>query len=324
MSEQASAAPAASAPIQDAAPQNQNEQVNESESVEAEASEAEDILADPDASKAEKAEAKKMLKSLKIKYNGKEYEEKLPFEIPDDEKSVEYMRKQLQMSKMGQSRAQEKAELEKEVEAFIHQLRTNPRSVLEDPTLGVNFQDIVAQYIDEQIELSKKSPEQLEREKMEKELKSLREEREKEKEESKQRELARLQEQEFERYDMSITKALDGSDLPKSPYVVKKMADYMYEGLKAGYDLGPEDVIELVRQEIQADIQQMFGAMPEEVIEKIIGNDVLGKLRKKRVAVAKAAPLKKAIPDTGKQMKKEEEVEKPKGPKRTYRDFFGT
>lgn len=323
MSEQASAAPSV---------QNESSQVEENQSIESEESgsleasadvqDAQEVLEDPNASKKEKAEARKMLKSLKIKYNGKEYEEQLPFEIPDDEKSIDYMRKQLQMSKMAQSKSQEKAQMEKEVSEFIRQLQTNPRAVLEDPSLGINLQDLVSQYIEDQIEQSKKTPEQVEREKLEKELRRLQEEREKEKEDQRSRELERLQELEFQRYDTMISKSLEGSDLPKSPYVVKKMADYMLMGLQEGMDVTPEDVLPLVREEIQQEIKQMFGVMPEDVIEKIIGNDVLGKLRKKRVAQAKApAPAKKVAVDTGAANNRAKEPTEP-AKKVTIKDFF--
>lgn len=286
------------------------------------AQDAQDVLDDPKATAKEKEQARKTLKTLKIKYNGKEYEEQLPFEIPDDEKAVEYMRRQLQLSKMAQVKAQEKAEIEKEIASFIQQLKSNPRAVLEDPALGINIQDLVAQYIEEQIENSKKTPEQLRAEQLERELKKLQEEREREREEMRQRELERLQQQEFERYDTLITNALEKSTLPKSPYVVKKVADYMLMGLQEGLDVSPEDVIPLVEEDIKNDIQQMFSVMPEEVVEKIIGNDVLGKLRKKRLAAAKPpAPVKKAIPDTGKaNVKNEEQPEQKK--KVSYKDFF--
>ena len=122
---------------------------------------------------------------------------------------------------------------------------------------------------------------------------------------------------------MLVSKAIETSDLPKSPYVVRKMADYMLLGLENGVDVHPNDVINLVREEIQSDIQQMFAVMPEEVIEKLIGKDVLGKLRKSRVAKAKAAappvPVKSFVKDIGSDKPK---VEKPVD-KKSYKNFFG-
>ena len=110
---------------------------------------------------AQQKEAKKMLKSLKIKVDGREMEEKLPFEIPDDEETVEWMKRNLQMSKMGAKRAQEYSSLEKEVRTFIDELRKNPRKILADPNIGIDVKKLAAEVIEEEIANSQKSPDQL-------------------------------------------------------------------------------------------------------------------------------------------------------------------
>lgn len=283
-----------------------------------------DINADPTLSKQEKVQAKKMLKELKIKFNGKDYMEQLPFEIPDDEASINYMRDTLQMKKLSQSKSQETANLQKEVTQFITELRKNPRKTLSDPRFGVDLKKIAAEMIEEEIENSKKSPEQIEKEKMSEELRAMKEEREKEKEEFKKREFERLQEQEYERYDMLMTKTLDSSDLPKSPYVVKKMADYLLLGLTNGIDITPEDVLPLVREEIQNDLKEMFAAMPEDIVESFIGKDNFNRVRKKQLSKAKqaqAAPksLNKQVVDTGSKTSEK----KTKETKQNMRTFFG-
>lgn len=283
---------------------------------------AEAVLADPSASAAEKAQAKKTLKSLKIKFNGREYEEELPFEIPDDEDAREYMTRQLQMSRLAQHKSQEEAALRKEVNSFIEQLRKNPRKILSDPNLGVDVKQLAAQIIEEEIENSQKSPEQLEKERIENELRELKEQYEREKEEARTKEFERLQEIEFERYDNLMTKALETSDLPKSPYVVKKMADYMLMALDAGVDVSPNDVLPLVREEIQEDLKQMFAVMPDEVVEKVVGKDVFNRIRKKNLAKAKSAPapVKSAVKDSGAAKPKQQEAAPSK---QTFKDFFG-
>ena len=53
------------------------------------------------------AEQARKLNALRLKVDGQELEEELPFEIPDDPEAVEYMTRQLQMAKMGSKRAQE-------------------------------------------------------------------------------------------------------------------------------------------------------------------------------------------------------------------------
>ena len=273
-----------------------------------------DIDADKSLSKTEKKEAKKELKKLKLKVDGKEIEEE--FDPSDDE----YLTRQLQLAKMGQKRAQEYSSLEKEVKQFIEDLRKNPRKVLQDPNIGIDVKQLAAQIIEEEIENSKKSPEQLAKEQLEKELKSLKDEREKEKETFKKQELERLQQQEYERYDMLMTQALEKSDLPKSPYTVKKIAEYMIMGLNEGIDITPQDVLPLVKDEMQNDLKEMFAVMPEDVIEQLIGKDVIGRIRKKNLARAKEAPqTAKSIKDTGKLTEAKESND---GPKQSFKDFF--
>lgn len=269
-----------------------------------------------------KKEAKKMIKQLKIKVDGKEYDEELPFEIPDDEDSKKYMIKQLQLGKMGQKRASEKAALEGELVQFFEELKKNPKKALSNPNFGVDLKNLAKEIIEEEISNSNKSPEQLESEKIKAELEELKSQREREKEELRERELSRLQDQEYERYDMLMSKAIETSNLPKSPYVVKKMAEYMLMGLQQGMDLKPEDVADLVKSEIQGDIKDMFSSMPEDLVEAFIGKDVLTKVRKKSIAKAKSGPV--TISGSVKEVSRPQRTEqKEQTPKMDYKKFFG-
>lgn len=316
--------PASSAPAQadTSVPEESSADVAEGqEAVGAEAENLEAVQNDPTATKAEKKEAARRLKALRLKIDGREVEEQLPFEIPDTPEAVEYMKRQLQMSKAAQKRMGEKAALEQEVSRFLQELRSNPRKVLQDPSFGVDVKKLAAEIIEEEIANSQKSPEQLEREKLERELMELREQRKKEQEDYQKREFERLQQMEYERYDNLMTQALETSDLPKSPYVVKKMADYMMMGLSEGIDVTPQDVLPLVREEILEDIREMAQAMPIETLEKLFGGDVLSKIRKKNVAKAKSAqaiPPKKAG-DVG-ATKASPTSQEPK--KMSYKEFF--
>ena len=315
------------APVTTATPDTSNtaqdgsQSTDTSQGTQAVANAAQSVVSDPNATKAQKVEAKKMLKSLQLKIDGKNYTENLPFEIEDTEANRDYMTRQLQMGKMGQSRAQEKAVLEKQVREFITQLRTNPEKVLSDPNIGVDIKKFAAKVIEQEIENSKKSPHQLETEKLQAELQAVKESKDREMKDMQEREFSRLQSQEYERYDLLMTQALDTSDLPKTPYVVKKMADYMLLAINNGIDASPADVLPLVREEILGDLQSMFQIMPENVIEKMIGKETVNKLRKKAMATSRqTGKLPGKINDVGSAPKPKTEVAKPKIP---YAKFFG-
>jgi hypothetical protein len=270
---------------------------------------------------AAKKEEAKYLKSLKLKVDKGEIEETLPFEIPDTEEAREYMTKHLQLSKMGNKRAQEFSTLQKEVAEFINILKTNPKAALRNPNIGIDVKKLAAEILEEEIENSRKSPEQVEREKLENELKAIKEEREKEKEELRARELEQRTDLEFQRYDELISKAIEkNKDLPKSPYVVKKIAEYMMLGLENNIDVHPDDVMKLVKEEIQNDIRDMFGAMPDEVVEQFLGKDRMTSMRKKNIAKAKGnAPTTTKVPDSGNTAKP---TVKKSDKKQTYKEFF--
>lgn len=301
--------------------QGQNEQSDESSQestgTQEVAAEAVATLKDPKASKAEKKAAQKQLKKLKIQVDGEEDE------IEYDPNDEDFMRKQVQLARMGQKRAQEKALIEKEVLQFIEDLRKNPRKALSDPAIGMDLKAFAAQIIEEEIENSKKSPEQLEKEKLEAELRALKEERENEKKTAQEKEFERLKEQEYERYDVLMSQALEKSDLPKSPAVVKKIADYMLLGLQANKDITPADVLPIVREEIINDYKELLNSLPDEEIEKFIGKERINSIRKKNIAKAKQAasnPALKAPTKTTDTGKAKEEAKEEK--KISMKDFF--
>lgn len=271
-----------------------------------------------DKSKLTKKEEKRLNK-LKLKVDGKEFDEELPFELPADPKAVEYLTKQLQMAKMGSKRAQDFTSLQKEAAQFIERLRTNPFEVLQDPDLGVDVKQQVKAFIEKELENQKKSPEQLEKEKLEAKLKELQEEREREKKELNEKEFKLLQQKAEEEYDRQITEAIANSSLPKSEYAVKRVVDWMLLGLQEGLDIQASDVIPLVEAQMKKELQDMFAVMPEDVMESLIGKDKLGKMRKKNIEKAKQVMTSKA-PDVGKKAKAEETaVDK----KIAFKDFFG-
>lgn len=302
--------------VQSAAPESSSESF-ESPSVEGQEG-LQSVETTPAEAKAVAKEAAR-LRSLRLKVDGREIDEDLPFEIPDDPEAVEYMKRHLQMSRMGTKRAQEYAQLEKEIRQLITEGTKNPRKLLKE--LSIDERELARQIIEQEIENAQKSPEQLEKERIEEELRSLKEEREKEKQQFEQKEFERLQEQAYEKYDQQMTAALESSNLPKEPYVVKKIADYMLVALQEGYDVSAEDVIPLVKQELEKDIQTLINAMPDEALEQFLGKQRLANFRKKNLAKAKeavAVSSAKAVKDTGgKTTVKEPEK------KLSYKDFFG-
>jgi hypothetical protein len=312
MSQENNSAPAQTAVDTPTAIESQEAQTEQIQEVEASGEETQES-SEPKTEKEKAIERK--LKKLKLKVDGEEYEEEV--DLDDDE----YLTRQLQLAKVSQKRMNQYATLEKELVEFINELKNNPKKALTKEFIGLDLKKLASEIIEEEIENSKKTPEQIEKEKLEEELRLLKEEREREKEETSKREFERLRTVEAERYDMLMEKSLEKSDLPKSPYTVKKMAELMLIGLQNGIDLTPDDVIPLVREEMQSDLKQMFSAMPEDVIEQLIGKDVFNRVRKKNLEKARNAPKApvKAVKDVSKDSIKKDAS----GKKLNMKDFFG-
>lgn len=270
---------------------------------------------------------KKRISSLKIKFNGKESEEKLPFEI--DEEHADWMRKQIQMAKLSASKSQEYSTLEKDanllkqdIQDFFQELKTNPKKALQNPLVGIDIKMLAAEILEEALEEDAKSPEQREKEKLQNRLAQLEEERAKEKADAENSKYQATLERAYERYDNALEQSLaKNPDLPQTPYIVEKMTKYMAFMVEDGYEPDMDIITEQVRTEMNNDIKHLMSILPVEDVEKILGQEVLGKLRKNRLAKSKTppVPVKSQIKDVSmKAPKKEEKVAE----KITMRNFF--
>lgn len=254
-------------------------------------------------------------KKFKIKVDQKE--EELDLDLDNEEE----IRKHLQLSRAAQKRMQESADLKRDVTDLFTRLNNDPFSVLADPDngLGMNVEDLVKQYVEKKLADADKSPEQLKAEATENELKRLKAEREQEKVQRQKEQYDSQLQNEIIRYDQMMTKTLENSEFKKpSPYLVKKMSDYLMLGVQNGLDVTPDDILPIVREEIQGEIRELINSAPENVIEELFGKEIFNKMRKKNLAKAKQAPVHaSSIKDAGGKGK----VDKP-AEKINYKQFF--
>lgn len=300
--------------------QESNDVIDSSSDVSAD--QLQDLVNDPNLSKEEKKEVKKMLKQLEIKYNGKVEKIDLPFEI--EEQHAEYMRRQLQMSKMGQSKAQEAAAWERDTMAFINELKTNPRKVLSNPNLGVDLKKIAAEILEEELENAQKTPEELEREDYKRKLKEY-----EEKEEAREKEMETMKrnkiiEDAYAQYDVSMSNAMEQYDIPRTPVALYEMAHLMSLEIKRGYEPDMDAIAQMVQEKhsahTNAELEKLKKKSPAE-LRKLLGDEIFEKDRQERVAKVKKTPVpvKTAAQDVGKVEKKEEAP----AIKKTFREQWG-
>jgi len=305
------------------APKGPN-QVPGASSAPKQAAQAQAVINDPNAPKAAKVQAKKMLKQLTIKVDGQDTTETLPFEIPDDPKTIEWMTRELQMSRMGQKRAQYAAGLEKDIKQFVEDFKADPFKAMQDPAFNIDTKQAVKRYIEQEIENSKKSPEQLELEKTRAELKAERDQKLAEKAARDAQENQALADRYEQEYDAQITNALESNKIPKSQAAVSKILAYAQLAVQANKDVSINDIIPFVQEELINDYRAHAAALPDEALEEFFGKEVVDRLRKTAVKRAKQAQQNPALrapgkaPSTGKAAEPAKADEK----KVTYKQFF--
>lgn len=250
------------------------------------------------------------------KVNGRQVE--LELDPNDDGEMVKYLQKAL----AADEKFQEAASLRKNVEMLVNELKANPRAVLSHPDLGIDLKKFAEDILNEEIKQMQKTPEQKQLEALQQQLETEKKQREQLEEAKRTAEMSRLEEQAFKQFDDDITSALEKFPaLPKSPYVVKRIADTMIEAINLGYkDVQVGDIMPVVEQQISGEIQKMFETMPEEIMEQIIGKNNLSRLRKTRLAKMKKVDTPAQVKSTG---KTSESQEKSKEKPVKFTDIFG-
>ncbi len=285
---------------------------------------AQATLNDPTATKKEVEAAKKTLKKLTLKVDNKTYTEDLPFEIPDSPEAIEWMTRELQMSKMGQSRAQYAAGLEKDVKQFLDDLKNDPISALSDPNIGLDVKALAEKIMLQEIEDSKKSPEQKELEKAKKELKDLKDKQEKDSKDRETAEQQRLTEKFEQEFDTQISQALESNKIPKSEAAVKRILAYAELAVQAGKNVTIDDIIPTIKEELVSEARMHAEALPDDQLEEFFGKALLDRIRKISVAKVKKAAQNPALnapnkaPNTGTKNDDPKKAEKV-----SYKSFFG-
>lgn len=278
-----------------------------------------EVIDDENATEEEVQEAQiELAKRISMKINGQEQE----FDLSNDD-HIEKLKEMAQKGEGADQKFQEAAKLRKQMEAFVSLMKDNPIEALK--RLGHDPDSLAERHMEERIKEMQKSPEQVEREKLQKELDDLRKEREQIELEKQEAERRAAQESYSRKLDTDISEALQNSALPRSPLVVKRIAEYLAAGLQKNPNISVKDVMPVVEKQIQQDVRDMFGKMSEDMIEQIIGKDFSNKLRKKNIAkMRKPVETASNVKSTGKSeinATRSKEPAKPVAAKDFFSDF---
>lgn len=318
----------ASAPSSPAAPSAPSDSKNTApvEDVSADSDSGEDLPAElqvkPGDTKKDVEAKREARRKYSLTVNGKAKDLEIDTDNDDE------MRKYLQKAMAADEKFQEAAMTRKQAEQLVELLRTNPVAILKHPDLGLDIKQLATQILNEELEEMSKTPEQKRLEDMEKQLKQYEDERKRLEDDKRSSDMQRIQAEAYQQLDDDITSSLSASDLPKSPYVIKRISDAMIEAVELGHtDVRVQDIMPYVEQQIMSEIQAMFEAKPADVMEKIIGKKNLDNYRKTKISKAKAKPVEtaQAVKDTGgKEKAASEAKEKDGAKKQRFKDVFKT
>ena len=233
------------------------------------------------------AEIQELIETFKIKVNGEERDVTLDWNNKED------IVRRLQMAEAGQGAMQRSAEMERNYEREIQGLMDNPWEALSE--LGFDVDELAEQRIQDRINQLQKSPEQVAAEARDTELEELRQKLKNEEQQRESFEFQKLQQEAEVDLDNQITDALSSTtELPKSPYVVKRVADAMLMAMENGRDdVTAKDVLPWVEKEINEEMQELMSAMPDKLLEKYLGNKTIDRLRQGRLSKMKTQPVGK-------------------------------
>lgn len=294
-------------------------QVESNESIEAELAQAEAELSQSKAAdEVQKNVEASTRKKFKLKVDGEEIEDEI--DLANEQEIV----KRLQLAKAAQKRMQEAAqyrkqieESEQEISEFLEQLKQNPLAVLKHPELGLDLRQVVESFLEEEVERSKMTPEQIELEEAKAKLRALEEEKEALETQRREEYMERLRVEKAAEIEKELIEALDTGDLPQSDYIMNKMVDLASIAYDNGIEISMKELLPIVRDSYLRDARQIFGKLPDELIEDIVSKDRIRNIRNKQLQALKnqQKPAVKVV-DTGKKIESKEEK------KQSAKDFF--
>jgi hypothetical protein len=214
-----------------------------------------------------------------VKVNGTEY----------DVDEAELIRG-YQLGVGAQQKFQEAASMRGEVERVLQTLVADPLKILLNPELerrGFNFRKIAEEFLIEQLKMETADPATKAQLMAEQRVKQLEAEREALRRQNEEIEVQRQTAEIAKQIDADWTRALTTGKVPKTPTVVRRMADLASQFLDQGVEPTAEQLVDIVRQEIIQSQREMTAGMTPEQLQEVVGKEKLDEVRKARVAASK-------------------------------------
>lgn len=224
----------------------------------------------PESAKDELAKAQSLIKKLKLKVDGQEFEEEI------DLSNEEQLIRDIQLARAAKKRMAEAQEAKRKAFELVQAFDTDPTSLLKRHPKGY---ELAEQLLLEKIQAEMMTPEQRQMMQMQKELEAYKAQEKAIKEQQEQAQLQALEAKQAEHYQKTIIDALEKAGLPKTPEAAKRMAFLLHKNLELGLELDAVELAQEAKKEYQMTLQSLAkNATPEQLLQ-ILDQETLKKLR---------------------------------------------
>lgn len=206
------------------------------------------------------------------------------FKVQVDGKEMEVEEQELlkgyQRARAAQQRFDEAARMRQQTEQFLQSLQKDPLSVLTNPKLGLNMEQIAEQILLRKLEDQTMTPEQREQRDRNAKLAQY-EAQERERQEAEKRQQYEATKENARReYNRQFIDVLGKAGVPPTADTVARMARYLQHGLKQGAEPDLYHVAELVKEDLLAEQARLIDAIPDDQIEQRLTPQAVEKIRK--------------------------------------------
>jgi len=204
---------------------------------------------------------------------------------------------------------EEAALIRRNAESFVAALKENPFKILAHPSLGLDVRKAAEDYLWEQIQHEKLSPEEKAFKEREARLNAFEEAEEmKVKAEQTKREEAKRTKQR-EHWINVINKGLEKHGLPKNAWTLEETAKRMKVAIEGGdSDVTPDDVMPSIKSDWVAMFKSQIGSLDGDSLSNLFGKDVVTKINKSEIKKYRTGKFENKVA-----------TPEPKSDNRTYR-----
>ena len=256
--------------------------------------------AKPDATNKQVQEVAQKIKQLKLKVDGQELIEDLPFEVTPEQ--AEYLKKELQLSKMANKRAQEAAELRKKSQAreselnnFLELLKEKPELILKE--MGRDPVKFAEELLAAEVEKMQMDPKERRIKELEAEMKKIAEKESAAKKAHEEAQAKMVRDKYAADFENQLMGAMKSGSLPNNPELISRMTNYMSQAIQQGIDVSFEDLIPLVksshRELVKSTLKDFSAQELLELMSEAQINDVI--LKKTPPKKPKAPPTAQSV-----------------------------